>query len=68
LLTDVEPEPPRVELDMRLALLEKQFAEHKAVMGDKLESLETAVAKLREKVEMLGGLEGLLTKLLAKME
>ncbi|KAF8181171.1 hypothetical protein K438DRAFT_1679952 [Mycena galopus ATCC 62051] len=69
---DIVPEQPRMDLDMRLTMLEQQFAAHELATQQKLESLETTVAKLAEKVEKLGldgrlsNLEELLNEMIAK--
>ncbi|KAJ7508960.1 hypothetical protein B0H11DRAFT_2432352, partial [Mycena galericulata] len=78
---DIVPEPPRVELDKRLTMLEDKFAAHESVMRQKLDSLAYTIAEIGEKVETLGmddrlsnlegrlsNLEGLLTKILAKLD
>ncbi|EJD53365.1 hypothetical protein AURDEDRAFT_180879 [Auricularia subglabra TFB-10046 SS5] len=69
---DIVPEPPRVELETRLTMLEQKFAAHETSMRAKLDGLETTINNLSEKVEngldgRLTSLEALLRQLLARM-
>ncbi|KAJ7830727.1 hypothetical protein B0H14DRAFT_2806564 [Mycena olivaceomarginata] len=67
----IVPEPPRMELDMRLSVLEQKITTHESVMRQKLDDLATSIAGVNEKVEKLesrfSAIEGLLTRLVAKM-
>ncbi|KAK6988183.1 hypothetical protein R3P38DRAFT_2804896 [Favolaschia claudopus] len=47
---DVVPEPPHIEVDMRLANLEKRFAAHETAMQHKLDSLKELLSKLLERL------------------
>ncbi|KAJ7462562.1 hypothetical protein FB451DRAFT_1266995 [Mycena latifolia] len=68
---DIVPKPPRMELDMQLSVLEQKIATHESVMRQKLDDLATGIAGVNEKVEKLqsrfSAIEGLLTRLVAKM-
>jgi outer membrane murein-binding lipoprotein Lpp len=60
-----------MELDMRLSVLEQKITTHESVMRQKLDDLATSIAGVNEKVEKLesqfSAIEGLLTRLVAKM-
>ncbi|KAH7099932.1 hypothetical protein BKA62DRAFT_673164 [Auriculariales sp. MPI-PUGE-AT-0066] len=78
---DIPPEPPRVQLEMRLSMLEQKFAAHETMMRQRLDRLESAITS-NDKSESintrldnvsetmttrLNSLEQLLGQLLAKM-
>ncbi|KAJ7887405.1 hypothetical protein B0H13DRAFT_1888811 [Mycena leptocephala] len=69
---DIVPEPPPMELDMRLSVLEQKITTHESVMRQKLDDLATSIAGVNEKLEKLetrfSAIEGLLTRLVAKMD
>ncbi|KAJ6516679.1 hypothetical protein C8R47DRAFT_1268174 [Mycena vitilis] len=69
---DIVVEPPRIELDERLLMLEQKFAAHESAMRQQLDSLTCTVATVNERVQRLDSsfsiLEGLLTRLVAKLD
>ncbi|KZV94080.1 hypothetical protein EXIGLDRAFT_673437 [Exidia glandulosa HHB12029] len=72
-MQDVPPEPPRVELESRMTMLEQRLATHETAMHRKLDGLESSVKELQEKVDSvhavaqrLSTLEDLLNRLLAR--
>ncbi|KAJ7731257.1 hypothetical protein B0H16DRAFT_205349 [Mycena metata] len=64
---EIEHQPLSKELGRRLMILEQRAVEQESAMRQKLESIESTVAKLGEKLEMLGDLEGGLKRLLEKL-
>jgi hypothetical protein len=54
-LIEIGPEPPRIELDVKLKLLARKLAAHESATPQKLDGLAVTVKKLGDKVERLDG-------------
>ncbi|KAJ7719201.1 hypothetical protein B0H16DRAFT_1432905 [Mycena metata] len=50
-IKEVVPQPPRIDLDMRLTMLEQKFAAHESAMRQKLDSVEALLNKLIAKMD-----------------
>ncbi|KAH7099931.1 hypothetical protein BKA62DRAFT_673163 [Auriculariales sp. MPI-PUGE-AT-0066] len=70
---DKPAEPPAVQLETRLSMLEQKFAAHEITMGQRLDRLESSITSVASKVDSEGtnarldNMEKLLSQLLEKL-